>query len=63
MTDPRLHVKNRVPIYYDPITQKRLEGVATLIELVTEKDTDGCELWKVKFANNVVNRRIKVMEG
>ena len=63
MTDPRLHPKNRIPIYFDPITQKRIEGLATLVSLVAEEDDDGCELWEVKFANNYSNRRIKVMEG
>jgi len=54
---------NRIPIFFDPITQQKKEGMATLVKLVAEMDSEGCELWQVKFTNRLENRRIFVEEG
>ena len=53
---------NRIPIFFDPIEQQHKEGIATLVKLIAEMDSDGCELWQVKFTNRIENRRIFVEE-
>ena len=58
----KLHPKNIVTIFEDPITMKKEEGKARLIRLVSEDDGDGLERWEVRFLDDgyVTERTINV---
>ena len=53
-----------VKIYYDPITQKELEGKARLIRQYRPDSGDGLEMWECRFSDArgepVVLRTIKI---
>lgn len=42
---------DNVRVYEDPITEKKLEGEARLVEMIEPENQDGFEIWKVRFLN------------
>jgi len=41
-----------VPIYYDPVTRKELEGNATLVNQYRPDVGDGLSMWDVEFVDD-----------
>ena len=50
--EPQLKPYDKVMIYEDPVTRKKLEDQATLLRYAGRMTSFGNEYWKVKFLND-----------
>lgn len=59
----KLHIGQEVVIYYDPLTEKKREGLAVLLQR-SRSTMPECELWKVRFLgfDDQVFRFIRVID-
>ena len=65
MEKRKLSKGDKVMIFIDPYTEKKREGIATVVKRVGPTDYYGCVLCNVRFSSDdiICQRRIRVVKN